>query len=189
MGIDAGSLGLSWDMTAGETVAASQRWVLAAMRKHGPTLVSLLWRILGNEQDVCDAYQDTFVQLAHRRDGRVPDDIRAFVIRSAVNTAISMLRTRHMRARAAERMAQAPPRAAAVEDGRELDERQLRDSLRKNIARLPEKLRDVLLLKDLAELPYSQVAAMLGMSVATARVYRCRAIRLLGGWMARREED
>jgi DNA-directed RNA polymerase specialized sigma24 family protein len=25
----------------------------------------MLWRILGNEQDVCDAYQDTFLQLAH----------------------------------------------------------------------------------------------------------------------------
>jgi DNA-directed RNA polymerase specialized sigma24 family protein len=25
----------------------------------------MLWRILGNEQDVCDAYQDTFLKLAH----------------------------------------------------------------------------------------------------------------------------
>lgn len=59
-------------MAAADSVAVSQRWVLAAMQKHGPSLVAMLWRILGNEQDVCDAYQDTFVQLAHSRDGQVP---------------------------------------------------------------------------------------------------------------------
>ena len=72
MGIEAASWGLTWDMAAADSVAVSQRWVLAAMQKHGPSLVAMLWRILGNEQDVCDAYQDTFVQLAHSRDGQVP---------------------------------------------------------------------------------------------------------------------
>lgn len=176
-------------MAAAEQVVASQQWVLAAMQKHGPTLVSLLWRILGNESDVCDAYQDTFVQLAHRDRGPAPGDARAFVIRCAANTAISMLRRRRQREMAARRLTQAPPRAAEADFGRDLDEQHLRDGLRAFIARLPERLREVVLLKDLAELPYPRVAKMLGMSVAAARVYRCRAIQLLGGWMARREED
>ena len=70
-----------------------------------------------------------------------------------------------------------------------MDEQQLRDRLRALVARLPERLRDVVVLKDLAELPYSRVAGILGISAATARVYRCRAIHLLGGWMTRKDED
>ena len=45
------------------------------------------------------------------------------------------------------------------------------------------QLRDVVALRDLAELPYRQVGAMLGISPATARVYRCKAVRLLAAWM------
>jgi len=189
MANEAASWGLSWDATAADSVAAGQRWVLASMQKYGPDLLKLLWRILGNDQDVCDAYQDTFVRLANRGDGCVPDDARAFVFRSAANTAISMLRRRRQQLQAARRMAMEPRPTAPPADGREMDEARLRDSLQSCLARLPEKLQEVVVLKDLAELPYRQVARMLGMSQTAARVYRCRAIQLLGSWMARQEED
>ena len=52
------------DLTQVDAVARSQRWVLTAMQHHGAALVGMLWRILGNEQDVCDAYQETFLRLA-----------------------------------------------------------------------------------------------------------------------------
>ena len=70
-----------------------------------------------------------------------------------------------------------------------MDARQLQELLRTNIARLPHRLQSVVVLKDLAELPYNQVAKALGISVGTARVYRCRAIRLLNAWMAQQEEE
>ena len=56
---------LIWDFAVSETVDKSQQWILSTMQQHGPELVTMLWRILGNEQDVCDAYQSTFLQLAH----------------------------------------------------------------------------------------------------------------------------
>ncbi len=64
------------------------------MQSWGPELVTMLWRILGNEQDVCDAYQNTFLKLAHFEGGRKPEHIKAYVFRSAANVAISMLRRR-----------------------------------------------------------------------------------------------
>ncbi len=188
MTIQAGSLGWSWDLTAAQGVAADQRWVLAAMQKHGPLLVQTLWRILGNEQDVCDAYQDTFVRLSQCEAGSRPRDARAFVLRSAANTAISLLRRRQFQRRAAERLARAPA-PSPTEAGRDLDQQELRERLRDCIARLPDKLREIVLLKDLAELSYGEVARTLGLSVATTRVYRCRAIQLLAGWMDRPEES
>ncbi len=181
--------GICWDAVAAKSVVANQRWVLSAMQKHGPALVTVLWRILANEQDVCDAYQDTFLKLAHYQDGQKPQKVKPFVFRTATNVAISMLRRKKLQTRAHRVVAdhaRQRPRSEGIAD---MDAKELQQLLRTNIARLPDRLQRVVVLKDLAELPYSQVATALGISVGTTRVYRCRAIRLLNSWMAQQEEE
>lgn len=181
------SCDLFWDAAAGEAVDSSQRWVLTAMQRYGPELVTLLWRILGNEQDVCDAYQTTFLRLAHLDDGRKPRQLKAYLFRTANNTAISMLRRRAVENRA----------LSGVEDrsrcdkqmGPDFDAQHLADKLRRRIAELPEHLRSVVTLRDLGELPYGEVARTMGISIGTARVYRCKAIQLLAAWMNKKEDD
>jgi len=177
--------GSLWDFASADAVAESQRWVLSTMQKHGQELVTMLWRILGNEQDVCDAYQDTFLQLAHFDGRRKPRHIKAYIFRVANNVAVSMLRRRII-----ERNRLAVPVVSpgtADEPGSEIDSRHLREALRGYIAQLPENLRNVVALRDLAELPYNQVGKILGISTGTARVYRCKAIQLLAAWMNREE--
>jgi len=175
--------GSLWDFAGAEVVAENQRWVLATMQKHGQELVTMLWRILGNEQDVCDAYQDTFLQLAHFDGGRKPRHIKAYIFRVANNVAVSMLRRRIIER---NRLAvNAGSHETADEPGSEIDSKHLREVLRGYIAQLPENLRNVVSLRDLAELPYDQVGKILGISAGTARVYRCKAIQLLAVWMNR----
>jgi len=158
------------------------------MRNHGPALVGLLWRILGNEQDVCDTYQDTFLRLAHYEGGRKPNNVKAFLFRTASNTAISALRRRTQHLKACNVLAFRLGGRSCPSPVDEIDSKQLRQQLRNGITRLPENLRNVIVLRDLAELPYGQVANILGISVNTARVYRCRGIKWLSTWMARRED-
>jgi RNA polymerase sigma-70 factor (ECF subfamily) len=67
----------------------------------------------------------------------------------------------------------------------ELDSKNMQDTLRICLARLPEHLRNVLTLRDLAEMSYTQIGGILGISAGTARVYRCKAIRLLALWMCK----
>ena len=181
----AASCGSIWDFAVTETVAESQRWILTAMHKHGQGLVTMLWRILGNEQDVCDAYQDTFLQLAHHEDGLKPRHVKAYIFRTANNIAISRLRRRII-----ERKGLAAPvagRKAANSPATELDAKFLQEALRDCIAKLPDHLRDVVMLRDLGELSYPQVSRLLGISAGTARVYRCKAIQLLAAWMNREQ--
>jgi RNA polymerase sigma-70 factor (ECF subfamily) len=176
---------LLWDAAVSGVVVERQRWILSTMQKHGPELVTMLWRILGNEQDVCDAYQDTFLQLAHFEGGRKPDHVRAYVFRTANNVAVSMLRRR-----AAEKNRLSAPvvkTETVSSPAREVDSQYLQDALRMRIAQLPEHLRNVVALRDLAELSYAQVGKILGISAGTARVYRCKAIQLLAAWMCREE--
>ena len=181
----ADSCGLIWDFAVPQSLSSSQRWVLSAMQSWGPELVTMLWRILGNEQDVCDAYQNAFLKLAHFEGGRKPEHIKAYVFRSAANVAISMLRRRITERKNLSELSAAGNNIKSPTS--ELDSRYLQESLRHNIARLPEHLRSVVTLHDLAELSYVQVGKMLGITAATARVYRCKAIQLLAVWMNREE--
>ncbi|MHC4284826.1 MAG: RNA polymerase sigma factor [Planctomycetota bacterium] len=79
---------LTWDFTFSGAVDESQQWILSAMQRHGQGLITILWRILGNEQDVCDAYQNTFLQLAHYKGRQKPEHIKAYIFRVASNTAV-----------------------------------------------------------------------------------------------------
>jgi len=185
------SYGQIWDFAVPKAVDESQRWVLSAMQSHGQELVTMLWRILGNEQDVCDAYQNTFLRLAHYEGRGKPEHIKAYIFRSASNMAISMLRRRAAeRKRLSLRKESLGQCRRAGTTGRdvkspanELDCKYLQETLRRCIAQLPEHLRNVITLRDLAELSYAQIGRILGISSATARVYRCKAIQLLAVWM------
>jgi RNA polymerase sigma factor (sigma-70 family) len=175
------SYDLLWDSAALEGVDESQRWILATMRRHGHELITLLWRILGNEQDVCDAYQTTFLRLAHHEDGLKPRWVKAYLFRTASNTAISMLRQRIVERKALSSVASAAEEVADVQI--DVNVKHLTENLRYHVAQLPEHLRDVVMLRDFGELSYTAVARIMGISIGTARVYRCKAVQLLATWM------
>ena len=179
---------LLWDEALAGTTSG-QRWIVAAMQSHGPCLVTMLWRILGNESDVCDAYQDTFLQLASRQSTAKPGNVKAFLFRTASNVAISILRRKKSRLKAFEKLSQRSKDSSLSGPADDLDAASLRESLREHVANLPEQFRNVILLRDLAELSYGQVASILSISIGTARVYRCRGIGLLAKRMARDEGE
>lgn len=178
---------LLWDCAATEAVEESQRWILTAMQRYGHELVTLLWRILGNEQDVCDAYQTTFLHLAHLDGGRKPRWIKAYLLRTASNTAISMLRQRNTERKGLSNLTPADEEGPVAET--DFDAGHLAENLRSHIAQLPEHLRNVIMLRDFGELSYSEVARIMGISTGTARVYRCKAVQMLAMWVTEEEQE
>jgi len=181
------SYDLLWDSAAFEAVDESQRWILAVMRRHGHELVTMLWRILGNEQDVCDAYQTTFLRLAHHEEGLKPKWVKAYLFRAASNTALSMLRQRIAERKALSSVVQTADDTQDVQI--DINVKHLTENLRYHVAQLPEHLRNVIMLRDFGELSYAEVARIMGISVGTARVYRCKAVQLLATWMNREADQ
>jgi len=175
------SIELLWDIPIPEALEKTQGWVLCAMQQHGQGLVNMLWRILGNEQDVCDAYQDTFLKLAHHEYGCKPENVKAYVFRSASNIAISILRHKLVEKKYLSPVITTQNNTNSPAS--ELDTRYLTETLRAGIAELPDLFRDVVTLHDLGDLSYEQVARIMGITTATARVYRCKAVRLLAARM------
>lgn len=164
-------------LTREEALCADQKPLLATMETHGPALVRMLWRILRDADDVADAYQETFCRLAALlRDGK-PWHSTGYIFRLASHVAIDALRTRRRAAHTTD--------ATHLLSGRETDPADActrTDDLARlqlAIAELPDHLRQVLLLREYADLDYTTIAATLNISAATARQYRHRAILTL----------
>ena len=100
-----------------------------------------------------------------------------------------MLRRTKMCRRSGKVLACITEKACSIDYAGQLDSKLLQQKLRNAIAELPDYLRNVIALHDLAELPYTKIAAILQITTASARVYRSKAITLLSAKLARNEND
>ncbi len=183
------SIASSWEFALTEdSVRSDQLWILKAMKFHGSGLVNMLWRILGNEDDVCDAYQQVFLNLAHNNTIKKPKNIKAYLYRTASNTAVSMLRRRKIKTSAIEKIASRASRHHCVDYAGDLDAKALRKKLRNALTNLPDYLRQVVILRELAEMDYNTISSILGISASTARVYRLKAVKMLSNALKPNQE-
>lgn len=165
-----------------EASAADHGWVAELVEREGEGILRMLWRILGREQDVMDAYQDCFCKLTQR--GNVGDlrNTRAFAYRTAANIAIEMIRCRKRRAAhwpriAKQREARQTEATKPIETSAAASaSSEQRERLRAAIAQLPAHLRNVVVLRDLSNMSYEDVGRTLGVEPTTARVYRRHAV-------------
>jgi RNA polymerase sigma factor (sigma-70 family) len=98
-----------------------------------------------------------------------------------------MLRRKKVRQKYKKSFPENSEMTETVNYGSDLDAKYLQQKLRAAITRLPEYLREVVVLRDLAELPYERVSRILGIKAGTARVYRSKAIALLASWLNKEE--
>lgn len=161
-------------------IADNQQWILTLLRQEGQRIVTLLWRMLGAEADVLDAYQTAVCQITSRGRDAARDNLGGYFYRTAINAGIGIIRQRRQRRRQWSGIVDAQARRDAAHDppapDHIFDQRQTLDRMRQAISQLPPHLREVILLRDMAELPYQQVAAMLNIRNGTARLYRRQAV-------------
>ncbi len=159
-----------------------QKWILRVLRDQGPAVIRLLWRMLGAEQDALDAFQAAVCGLLARGREAMGPNVGGYFYRAAANQAIQLLRQRRRHQEKRQAIAEVQARRQAAQDGPApaADQAELLEQMRAAIACLPEHLRDVILLREMAELPYAQVATILGITPGTARLYwRLAVVRLM----------
>ena len=162
-------------------------WLTDLIRREGPAILRMLWRFLGNEQDVMDAYQDCFCRLVARTEHRDLVSAKAYVYRTASNIAIEFLRVRKRRAAHWPRIVRNLGDAAIEEAGETctspitgLTQAPFHEGeasrLREAIGELPTHLQQVIVLRDLTGMTYEEVGKTLCIEPTTARVYRRHAV-------------
>ncbi len=151
------------------------------VRVTSPQTYTLAFRLVGNEEDARDVVQETYLR-AYRSIGRFRGDssFTTWLYRITANCASSSLGTRARR------------RAEPLHDDAVLvdeDPRHdpvarsegvaVRERLTSALADLPPRLRAVVVLRDVYDLPHEAIASELGISESAAKVRLHRARRKL----------
>ncbi len=136
------------------------------VRRYRDRIFNLAWQLLGNKDDAEDVTQETFLQaFEHLSDFRGDSQISTWLYRIAVNTCMMKLRQR----KSVEPLPEDYELAEEI-DWRSVEERiLLKQQVDRVLARLPEPLRLVLVLREMHELSYDEVAQVLGIPVGTVR--------------------
>jgi len=148
--------------------------------KYQDRIYTLCRYLLENPQDADDAAQDTFLKACQGLDRFKPEaSFYTWLYRIAVNTCLDQRRKTSLRrnifiAGGSDFLDTAPSQAPSPESGYEA--KQSMDSLRTALNRLSGKLRAPLVLKEVEELSYEEIAAVLDVSVGTvkSRISRAR---------------
>jgi len=133
------------------------------------------WQLLRDEQDALDAVQTALAAVwQHRRRLWPGRDPRGWFYRVLRNKCLDVLR-RRCRSRAGGPVPDAADPTQPDPLGA-LDRQEQLAGLRRALAELPAELREVLLLRDFHDLPYREIAAVLGIPAGTvmSRLHRAR---------------
>jgi RNA polymerase sigma-70 factor, ECF subfamily len=152
----------------GERIAENQRRVF-----------QIAYSILGNSADAEDVAQEAFLRAYQKFASlREAEKFRAWVNRIVFRLALN--RRRGYRRRLARDTAWQIAETRTIVDGaNDAEQRVMLDRLRREIERLPEKLRSVLQLSLVAEMEAADVGAVLGIPAGTVRSRLHAARKLL----------
>ncbi|MFP4145500.1 MAG: RNA polymerase sigma factor [Phycisphaeraceae bacterium] len=157
------------------------------LEMHQKRLYNVCLRMVGNRDDAAEATQETLLRVVrHIRDFRGECQITSWMTRIAMNQAVSVLRKRKTRrgisldGEAADgeglalRQKLVDSREPAPDRGVQLGE--LRDQLAAALAELDAEFRAALVLRDVAQMDYQQIAEVLEVPLGTAksRIFRAR---------------
>jgi RNA polymerase sigma-70 factor (ECF subfamily) len=156
-------------------------------REYGPRVFNLARRMLGNDADAEDVAQDVLLQVVRKLESfRGDSAFPTWLHRVTVNAALAHRRKRSSRPEfnsvdslddlLGSGRGSAPTRPLAVPPDQSLLDKESQELIESAIADLPETFRDVYVLADIEELPNSDIAEMLHLSIPAvkSRLHRAR---------------
>jgi RNA polymerase sigma-70 factor (ECF subfamily) len=151
------------------------------VRVTSPQTYTLAFRLVGNEEDARDVVQETYLR-AYKGIGKFRGDAQfsTWLYRITANCAATHLGKRRKH-RHDELLEDGPylDRSGDRDPSARADASDLRSRLDDALADLPPKLRAVVLLRDVYDLPHEAIASELGITESAAKVRLHRARRQL----------
>jgi RNA polymerase sigma-70 factor (ECF subfamily) len=154
-----------------ETVSALPPKIGQMYDAHHGMVFRTAYRITGNAADAEDVLQTVFLRLVRRNQSDEISNSESYLRRAAVNAALDVVRSRQS---AASVPLESMPTSAVCTELREL-----RDALRKALAKLPEPMAEMFALRFFEGHSNPEIAKMLGVSTLVVAVTLHRARRKL----------
>lgn len=150
-------------------MAGDSRAIEEILRRHQPRLRAVCRRILNNDADADDATQNALIAIVRSLSSF--DSRSAFstwTYRIATNAALDEARRRQRRP-SIGREELDTTRIVDLSSDRVFAALDERDALEKALATVPEDFRVAVVLRDVADLDYEQIAQVLGIPIGTVR--------------------
>ena len=164
------------------TSSCGQEWLAERFEANRPHLQAIAVRMLGSRSEADDALQEAWLKLSHANAGGV-ENLTGWLTTVVARVALDMLRSRRTRREEA-----LEPEAAERATRAEIDpeaEAVLADSVGQALLIVLETLapheRLAFVLHDMFDVPFDEIAAILGRSPASARQLASRARRRVRG--------
>ncbi len=159
--------------------------VAALVRRHGPMVMGVCRRVLGDGQDIEDAFQVTFLVLARKAEAVVPREaVGNFLYGVAQRTALKARTTRARQRRREQQVKDMPH--PSIHGGDPDGGQELRTLLDEELQRLPGRYREPIVLCDLEGRSRKEVARQLGIPEGTLSSRLAAARKQLAERLGRR---
>lgn len=158
------------------------------VNRHGTRVYNLCLRILGDPEEAADASQDTFLAALRKLNSfRGDSAFTTWLHRVAVNACYDSLRKKRRRPLlqiVRDEDEERPEPSLPAPD--HADQVVFSVDVARALMEIPEEFRTVLVMADVQDLPYDEIASVLEIPIGTvkSRVFRGRAAlgRALGAW-------
>jgi RNA polymerase sigma-70 factor, ECF subfamily len=178
------------------TAASSSHWVGELAQSHLDAAYNLGRWLLGNEQDAADAVHDAYLRAAKSAHTYAGGNARAWWLAIVRNCCLAMLSTRrrdrHLTVVDGDKAAAAMPHSAGTEVEDRVDAAQSGARIAAHLRALPPEFREALVLREIEDLSYREIADVLGVPIGTvmSRLARGRALlqRALGAGPAQEQK-
>ena len=146
-------------------------------RDHGRFLYSVAYRLAGNADDAQDLVQEALIRVRRGLERYEPGSLEGWLARIVTNVFLDEIRRRRRRPTSA--LPDDPERVLPVTAGADEMSQVLSADVQSALASLPEEFRVPVVLCDVADQSYEQIAKTLGVPIGTVRSRIHRGRRLL----------
>jgi RNA polymerase sigma-70 factor (ECF subfamily) len=152
-------------------------------------LIKILVRMTGDTEAAEDICQEAFIKLHQRTEGfPSQDDAKFWLIRVAKNLALNYEKRKHRELKAYKKVSSKERGRSADSGEDEYFKKESSLRVQEALLRMPGKLREAVILKEYADLPYKQIAAILKISEGNVKVRVFRAREWLAAFFQNSEE-
>jgi RNA polymerase sigma-70 factor (ECF subfamily) len=146
-------------------------------RDHGRFLYNVAYRLAGNESDAQDLVQEALIRVRRGLERYEPGSLEGWLARIVTNVFLDEVRRR--KRRPASALPDDPDRVLPGAPAADEASTELSEEIQAALASLPDEFRVPVVLCDVADQSYEQIAAALDVPIGTVRSRIHRGRRLL----------
>ena len=151
--------------------------LMLALEQVGPGGHALAMQLLGNRDEAADALQDALLTaLRSKSIEQTHGDFKAWFLTVVRNRCLDILRQRKRRPQTSFHDGR-DVEVAGADPGQPYERHEQAASLRRELARLPQAQREMLILREYLDLSYAEIATVLSIPTGTvmSRLHRARS--------------